>query len=111
MESSPDPRPRSSTASEAERPLLIETVPGEPGDSFAAGIGRALVFLGGVAILAYILLSVLAGPSLTGEWEGVWYRPGPQVDFVPVIALLVMFAGLALYIVGRCRGGGGASRR
>jgi hypothetical protein len=77
----------------------------------AAGIGQALVFLAGVTILAYILLSILAGPSLTGEWEGSWYRPGPQVDFVPVIALLVMFGALALYIVGRGRGGGGPSRR
>ncbi len=104
MESSPDDHDDEPAPPDADRPLLIESVPGEPKEPVVAGIGQAMVFLGGITILAYILLAIIAGPSLTRDWGGVWYRPGPQVDFLPVVALLVLFAGLALYMVGRGRG-------
>jgi len=92
-----------------DRPLLIETLPGEDRGSDLAGIGQALAFLGGVVLVGSIVLGLLAFRSLSEGWQGAWFRPGSDFVFVIVAALGAMWAGLAMYFLG-CRLGRGRRR-
>jgi hypothetical protein len=66
-----------------------------------ARAGQALVFLGGLLILVFIGAALLSGPALSGGWEGAWFRPGYQFSLVPPLGLVILLAGLALYVAGR----------
>ena len=53
-----------------DRPLLVETVPGEKTTIDWVPIGQAMAFLGSLVVIIYVTMSVLAGPGLAGGWEG-----------------------------------------
>ncbi len=88
-------------------PLLIEKVPGE-GPSFDwVPVGQALAFLGSVTVIAYAVLSIAAGASLSGGWEGTWYVPRSDFDLACPAGLAIMVLGIAIYYLGRLREGRG----
>jgi hypothetical protein len=86
-----------------ERPLLVETVPGERRSIDWIPIGQAMAFLGSVLVIIYGTMTVLAGPGLAGGWEGAWFVPRSDFDAVCPSGLVLLFLGVAVYYYGRRR--------
>jgi len=87
----------------SDKPLLVDTVKGEPRVSRFASIGQGLLFLGGVALLLGLVTLLLSAPTLESGWEGAWFVPRDQLAVLLPLALLLMAAGAALYLLGRAR--------
>jgi hypothetical protein len=86
-----------------QRPLLVETVPGERPTIDWVPIGQAMTFLGSVVVIIYGTMSILAGPGLAGGWEGAWFVPRSDFDAVCPSGLVIMLLGIAVYYYGRRR--------
>ena len=86
-----------------DRPLLVETVPGEGAAIDWVPVGQAMAFLGSLVVIAYATLSVLSGPSLVSGWEGTWFLPRSDFDLACPAGLAVMLLGVAIYYYGRSR--------
>jgi len=87
---------------EKDRPLLVETVPGERAGIDWVPIGQAMTFLGSLVVIIYGTMSILAGPGLSGGWDGAWFVPRSDFDrLVCPTGLLIMLVGIAAYYYGR----------
>ena len=84
-----------------DRPLLVETVPGEKTTIDWVPIGQAMAFLGSLVVIIYVTMSVLAGPGLAGGWEGSWFVPRYDFELVCPFGLGIMFLGMIAYYYGR----------
>ena len=87
----------------SDKPLLVDIVKGEPRVSRLTSIGLGLLFLGGVALLLGLVTLLLSAPTLESGWEGAWFVPRDQLAVLLPLALLLMAAGAALYLLGRAR--------
>lgn len=83
------------------RPLLVETVPGERNRLDWVSIGQALAFLGSVAVILFVTISALAGPSLVSGWEGSWFLPRTDFGLACPVGLGMIFLGIIAYYYGR----------
>jgi len=86
---------------EKARPLLVETVPGERASLDWVSIGQASAFLGSVAVILYVTMSALAGPSLVSGWEGSWFLPRSDFELACPVGLALVFLGIIAYYFGR----------
>ncbi len=86
-----------------ERPLLVETVPGEKDGIDWVPVGQAMAFLGSLVVIMYVTMSLLSGPGLLFGWEGAWFVPRSDFDLVCPAGLTVMVLGIAVYYYGRWR--------
>jgi len=87
----------------SDKPLLVDTVKGEPRRSMLTSIGQGLLFLGGVGLLLGFVTLLVSAPTLGSGWEGAWFVPRGQLVFLVPVALLLMGAGAVLYLLGRIR--------
>jgi hypothetical protein len=98
----PDDGTKRNRKRDPEKPLLIDTIPGEEERApELERVGHAMLFIGSVMPLLYIGLNILSAPALSRGWDGVWFRPGSQFDFVPVLSLMLIIAGAIIYKVSR----------
>lgn len=88
-----------------DRPLLVETVPGERMAIDWAPVGQAMAFLGSLVVIMYATMSVLSGPGLAGGWEGTWFIPRTDFELVCPAGLGLILAGLLIYFFGRRKPG------
>jgi hypothetical protein len=91
----------------ADRPLLVETVPGERAAIDWVPVGQAMAFLGSLVVIMYATMSVLSGPGLAGGWEGAWFVPRTDFDLVCPAGLGILLLGIIVYYMGRRQQGRG----
>jgi hypothetical protein len=83
-----------------ERPLLIETVPGEKAGAEWVRAGQVMAFLGSVVVIAYAAVTILSGPSLVSGWEATWFMPNSGFDLACPAGLVILLMGVVIYYYG-----------
>lgn len=62
-------------------------------------IGNALVFIGFVAIMSLLAITVLSIPSASRGWEYVWFLPRVGFLYVLISAMVLLVLGIAIRFV------------
>jgi hypothetical protein len=86
-----------------DRPLLVESVPGERAAFDLVPVGQAMAFLGSLVVIACTTLYLLSGPNRAGGWEGTWFLPRTDFELACPAGLAVMLLGVAIYYYGLSR--------
>lgn len=62
-------------------------------------IGNALVFIGFVAIMSLLVITVLSIPSASRGWEYVWFLPRVGFLYILISAMMLLVLGLAIRFI------------